>query len=392
MQVFIRYNCSVLPLLRTLKAFMPKALILIILLLSISPALAEDEAIIFSRADSFSYSEGTPVTSYLQLIIGPPPAGGEHAFSRNRFEFGMRLDRFELSFIHRNDYNLDFSKDTADFAWRRKNRKPIEYGKVHDIDVWANQYQLSGLRLAYEWDVKERFTIGAGVSYLIATESIYGYFGKNPDGSGGLISLELEETQAGLRETISGDLYTEYFYSRDPFFERPVRATDGRGYSLDLNFEWRVNADLTLDLLMEDVLGEIYWEDLPHTIATATSDIAVFDEEGFLTANSYFAGTEDYQNLKQPLVNRERLRAHYLWNKWYFGYELDHMKVVDLHRLAAGYRWGNGQRLTYAYEVTSGAHRINWGMLVGELTFHWDTFDFDNAYVLGLGWVFQGKF
>src|SRR5690606_22432205 len=83
------------------------------------------EAELFTIGESYSYSGAVPVVTYLDLMVGPPPKSGTHALTRNLFEFGMKLDKFSLSFIHRNDYNLDFARESAEFAWigKLQNRR-----------------------------------------------------------------------------------------------------------------------------------------------------------------------------------------------------------------------------------------------------------------------------
>src|SRR5690606_38463830 len=100
-------------------------------------ALADDWRI-FTRAESFSYSEANPVTVYIDFLIGPAPKDGELAFTRNLIETGVGYKNVEFSLIHRNDYNLYFSQGAAQFAYLNKNRKPIPYGHRYDVDVWAN--------------------------------------------------------------------------------------------------------------------------------------------------------------------------------------------------------------------------------------------------------------
>ena len=80
-------------------------------------AFAEDSWRVFTRAENFSYSNGAPVTAYVDFLVGPAPEeGADTAFSRNIIEMGMGFKRLELSIIHRNDYNLYFTPDTASVA------------------------------------------------------------------------------------------------------------------------------------------------------------------------------------------------------------------------------------------------------------------------------------
>ena len=77
-------------------------------------AVAADDYSFFNRAESFSFSNSVPVKSYLEKLVGPAPAGGGNALTRNLVEAGFAFRGFEFSVFHRNDYNLDFHPETGE--------------------------------------------------------------------------------------------------------------------------------------------------------------------------------------------------------------------------------------------------------------------------------------
>lgn len=352
------------------------------------PVVASEAEGYFFELDSFNYSGATPINSYLNFLVGAPPEGGENALSRNRVAYGVAKNDWRFSLVHRNDYNLDFTEDAADFSWRNKNRVTIPNDELFDVEVWANQYQLTGFHAERSWQKWSGWQFNVAAGLYAATESRYGYLGKNPEGEGGLISLSERTLDGVTRRQLIGDLYTDYYFSKDPFFEQDAEAKTGVAYSLDFGFRWQAMTNIEIEGQFEDILADIYWRDMPHTTAKATSDTVVFDEDGFLQAVPNFEGTLNYDDIRQPLVGRDTLNAWYLLNSFRVGYEFDQIGRVQLNRAVALYRWADSWSVRCAYEWDSGAQSYQLDMPVGRLALTFDTLDMDQARTLGLSWSF----
>ncbi len=351
------------------------------------------EAELFTIGESFSYSGAVPVTTYLDLMVGPPPKSGTHALTRNLFEFGMKLDAFSLSFIHRNDYNLDFARESAEFAWigklqnRRNYNLQIPSDRNYAVDIKANQYQLTGLKFGYDWTIKPNVKLYTAASYLVATEGIAGYMGKDPQGDGGVVRLYEEEVNGVMEPRVAGDIHANYFYTDDVLFRRDVDAGNGYGYSIDVGFDWKIDENWSVRGKIDDLKSQIRWDDMPHTIADATGDTIQFDEDGVLRAYPTFAGIETYDDFKQTLRRRDRLTVHYALPKYFFAYELDHMEVIAFHRLVAGYHFNERWRGKVALDTTAGALLFGLDTPLGQVQLMLDDLDVNNAHTLGFGWA-----
>ncbi len=347
---------------------------------------------VFNRAESFSYSAANPVTAYFKLLVGPPPDDGNHAFTRNTFEVGFGMDNFEVSFIHRNDQTIEFSDGAREFAYRNKNNLSIPYDEYYDVDVWGNQYQASGVKLAYTWALTETLKMRAAGSALVGTEIVSGYLGKNPEGEGGSVAYTLREVGGQVRRVLDGNLHTDLYYTDDPFFMREVDEPTANGFSFDLGFEWRIRLDLTLSLQVDDLYGQLDWRDVPHTVADASGDMFEFDDDGALIATPSFDGVEDWGDYVQKLSRHERLFLDYRRgvHRWAYGYDRYSMK--DFHRLQYRYVRPSGWGAKVSVEVTTGALALGWLMPVGELSIMLDDTRLDYATTVGLAWALEYRF
>lgn len=353
-------------------------------------ATAEDgddsSAYLFSRAESFSYSEASPVTAYIDFLIGPAPKGGSTAFSRNNIELGIGQRGVEFSVVHRNDYNISFTPDTAEFAYRNKNRVPIPLDQEYDVDVWANQYQMYGAKFGFQLPLAKKFRLVLAYSHLWGTEAVSGHLGKGENGEGGIIKMVEREVAGKTRKIVDGTLYADYFYTDDPLFRREAKAPIGQGYAVDLGFKWQLTENLKVEGMVQDIAGEMRWDDMPYTIATATSDVIVIDDEGFLEANPQLQGLESFGRFTQQFTERRLLSARYKWDKVVLGYEYEGYEVAQFNRLVVGYRWSEKWGVDISNELDTAATGIRLWTPIGQLSFTTDNLDIDNAHTLGFAW------
>lgn len=351
-----------------------------------------DETYVFTRAESFSYSGANPVTAYLDLLVGPPPESGKHAFTRNNIELGFGYKNFEFSLIHRNDQNIDFSKDASTFAYLNKNRSgDIPLDVSYDVDVWAEAYQASGFKLAHTWQLNESLRLRAAYSYLIGTETISGYLGKDPNGEGGVIGFTIDDPGGVTRRVLDGDLYTDYYYTDDPFFDREVDEPTSRGFAVDIGFEWKINPQWQVSAQLDDLVAELHWKNVPRTIATATSSNFLVDADGSVDLAPNFSGVNTWGDYVQKLTRRERLLVNHFRGPHSWSYGLDHYKVKSFHRFSYGYRRKSGWGGQFSIEATTAAVEMSLLMPVGYLSITTDDLRVDNARTLGFSWGFTYK-
>lgn len=372
---------------------MPKQICSALLTLLVSPwACAADDWRIFTRAESFSHSAANPVTAFLDFLIGPPPDDGELAFSRNIIESGIGYKAVEFSVLHRNDYNLYFSKEASEFAYLNKNRKPIPLGRQYEVDVWANQYQVSGAKLGFTIPFSRRLNVHVAYSHLYGTEAVSGYLGADPNGNGGVISMT--ERQEGDRtvKALAGDLYTDYFFTDDPLFRNKVDAPTGQGYAVDLGFRWEITDRLVLDVMSLDLAGEIRWKNIPHIVANATSDNFLTNEDGSVSVVPNFEGDRTWDNFTQDLTRRTYAKLNYRYGNFAFGYRHDSMSHAQFNKLSVGYLLGERWGVHLAGEVDTAAVELRLAMPVGEMFFTLDDPNLDYAHTLGFGWNLNFRF
>jgi len=232
------------------------------------------------RVESQSYSEPMALQAAFDDWRGEF-LGGKRQWTFNWAEVGLRGDHWSLSVLSRLDFDLRFSRDTAEFYYLLNSGRKLTPGKQYDIALSANSFSGVGVRGALYVEPTPRLQTAVGLSLFKARELQEG------DLSGTANALTARDYQ--YRATV------DYYYAEDKLFHRPVEAPDGMGLSLDLSVKWQPHEKLRLSARVVDLLGAIQWTDAPFTRATATSATVATDADGTVHVVPALSGVEGYE-------------------------------------------------------------------------------------------------
>jgi len=247
--------------------------------------------------DSFTVSESVPITDIVEDEWDSPIKNGDTAFSYNWAEIGATYKGFGLGYLARYDYELEYSKDTAEFYHLVNNKKALPIGKEFNLLLVAKHTYSEGLRLSYQFQIHKELEFTIGGSYLKGLKLTEGKL----SGSATAIAKNDYDFKADVN----------YYYSKDVLFKRKVKTPEGVGYSIDTQLNWNVWRDLSMHLQIVDLVGSIYWNNTPNTTAVATSDIKEYDENGYVKYNPVLKGNMPNQDFTQKLNPRVNLQFNY---------------------------------------------------------------------------------
>ena len=249
----------------------------------------------YLHAESFSYSEPVPIRGFFN-DWNTPFSGGELALTHNTVESGISQGPWELGLVARYDYEMRFASDTADFYFHSKNHLPLDPGRRYTIDLEAEHFSATGVRLGYQLTAHPDLTVGLGLTYLNGQQ---------------LIDGTLRGTATALSTNdYDFNLGVDYRYSEDRLFKRSVSAPNGQGYSVDLRMDWHTG-DLQTHLRITDLLARLYWNNAPYTLATATSATKSYDSNGYVVIQPTLSGVESNRRFIQKLPLRASFDAQY---------------------------------------------------------------------------------
>src|SRR5690554_1381921 len=106
----------------------------LLLLTLISPRLWAIEVEPLFELHSLSYSEASAVYQMMKdRWKDAPSSGGKIAFTRNRFNSGLRVGWISLAYHQRKDLALEFSPDTALLTYYKKRKLPVPEGRHYNL-------------------------------------------------------------------------------------------------------------------------------------------------------------------------------------------------------------------------------------------------------------------
>lgn len=325
---------------------------------------------VFSRFDSFSYSEPAPIDQVIHDMEGNAIQSGDVAFTHNAVEVGARYGKAELSLLQRYDYYMEFTPETADLIYRDKNDLSASPNREYPIELEANHLRAKGIKLAYNFAPLQNLQIKVAASYLQADVLI--------DGD---INGEIVTTTNDL----TGELHLDYAYTDDKLFDRQAESPEGKGFALDLYTQWQVSDKLGLDMSLEDVANLITWDRAPYTQARITSNAVNFDENGFLNTTPVLSGIEGYSKHRQRLPLRASLRGTYQVTNTYDALiTWKRVAEVDFPRIGVRYKPSPNRFWQAFYDVKTQA--IGVGYQSGNLGYvlSMDDAQWSQAHALGL--------
>lgn len=339
------------------------------LLLFVSGSALAQSAI-YTRVDSFSYSEPVSVKGAVHELSGAFK-GGEHALTHNQAELGMRLGNWSLSWLTRYDYDLQFHPDTAELLHHQENDLPVDRGRVYQLDLQARRMRAQGLKLTYAFQPVSNVQGSLALAYLKADQLLDGRM------QGDLTT--------NLDDSYSGDAQLDYVYNEDLLLGRAVTEPEGQGVTVDLSLSWQPTPGWRLGVVSEDLYSQIRWDRAPYTQATVTSSVVTFDANGFIHTQPVLAGFEGYRTHRQHLPVRttawiDRAVSERLW----LGAELYAWDALLFERLSLTWQGDKGRKIRAMYDIKAGALGISMVRHGVSLSFVSDKLDPQDAHTFSV--------
>ena len=325
----------------------------------------------------FAYSEPVTIRSALNDWEGGF-RNGSSTITHNWLETGVSYKKWKLGILKRYDYEMEFSPDTAEFMYRTKNKQALQTGKTYHLDLKARHSFSDGVSLSRDFNPTENMSLTIGASYLRGRHLTEG-------------------TLQGTATTLADNDYdfefgVDYFYSEDSLFDREVQAPEGQGYSIDLSLIWEPNKDFTTMLTVKDLIGRIYWENAPHTTATATSDVKEYDENGYVVYKPHLSGVESNKDFTQTLARKITFMAGYQVHQdiQILG-KIYHTKANTFYQAGAEYLFTDATQLQFLYMHDTNAVTLALKKKDFYFAVTSDSIDFNKAHTFGLNlyWLYQ---
>ncbi len=340
------------------------------LILSLSSLHAKASDWYYSfNIDSFSHSEIAPVKQVFDELKGPPIRKGNAAFTFDAIELNAQYASWKLGAFMRYHYLLNFSADTAELIYADKNDVEVQANKQYELDITANHVAAKGLSLAYTKAIGNwRFTLST--AYLDADQMTDGRLhGK---------------LQTDDNNTVDGEAFLAYAYSKDLFFKREESGMKGKGYTIDTEANWQ-NKAWSFNWTAKDLSSNIQWSDQDYTTAQASSDNISYDNEGFISTSPLLSWFETEMQIDQALPTQHRINLDYTANAYNtFGLEYYRFDTLGFYRITYSRHLNENTSLHGHYDLSSNAVLLGYRFKNLSMGYTADKPNPEDAYTLGL--------
>ncbi len=216
---------------------------------------------------------------------------------------GIIYHGWRLAGFYRGELFLEANRDTVEILRMINLKQELPVGRTFDIDLRARGFSAKGIELSRGFRI-EGSGFGNGVTVGFAARYMRGEKIQEGTIKGNAISI--------ASKTYDFDLQLDYVYDKNFLYKRrdTVPGT-GDGYSFDIGMKYDFNDNLSAELLFRDIMGRIYWKDVPYTTADATSATKYFDKDGYMAFRPTIRGYEAYKDFTQKIPLKTDLIVTY---------------------------------------------------------------------------------
>jgi len=255
------------------------------------------------NAGAMAYVEPAPVLSVDDYGGSrySPSRGNNIGIGIGYGELTGEVAGFCLGALYRAEYLGEASRDILDALVGNHFRRPFDVGRTYGLSLSDESFQADGLRLRRVVDIKFSdewsASLGAGVSVL------KGLAGRQESVSGSAVA-----TSGSYAVGTATWLKTDTNLNLADFNPFVAPGTpSGYGFSTDFEFIARSRAGYSIDFIVMDALGRLYWHDVPESYRTL--DNATVSYNADFNRNAFVTGLDSRVTFVQDLPRNYRLAA-----------------------------------------------------------------------------------
>ena len=260
-----------------------------------------------------------------------PRNGKNLALLNARVESGASYDTWRLAALYRKEILIESNRDITDIVYYNKQHVSVPAGQSFGINLRVAGFEADGIRLDKGFVLSQIYamtvSVGAGISLLRGR------------------SVRIGRADGTASSTLTGYTYNvtlEDSHSKAtyPFIRNATPI--GQGYALDAGAKFAWSNGSRLELAANDLLGEMRWENMPHTIQTANSATLARDASGYIYYNPTVSGVNDLNRRALTQKLAPKFHAQFTYPVSNFG-------------ISAGTEWIKG----YWFPQAGVAYRLN---------------------------------
>ena len=271
-----------------------------------------------------------------------PKAGKNIAMQDMRLDIGTEIfEDYYLGYFYRYNVHIKAGKDFTDFFYRVKNHIDLERNKVYKLNLDIEGLQQSGLILSNTQVVfdnaEHSLSVGGAISLTVGHEMQHGSIRGNAE------SLNKKNYHA------SGEIFS--YYTHNYLYDLDVNKATAYGYASDFAIAYKNKKyKLGINFIVNDLLSQMYWKNLPYSAVDIETDNQSYDEDGYVHYSPSISGDELYVDFTQKIGPRYRveidkninedtgilLGIDYIYNEFLPYFQVNKL-LTDTHAISFSY-------------------------------------------------------
>jgi len=276
---------------------------------------------VYIHSSTFYDSEPVPFTEF-ERDWNAPFHRGERFISYKWHELGINLNNWGFGVVYRNNVYLKFNSETALAVHTLVNKQPIQEDS-YTVDVSGTVFNATGFRVFHKLINKSHFSWQMGLTSLYGSKIIDG-------------TLKGKLNKISESDYEYDNITLNYYYTKDELFDHQVGEPKGYGFALDTDIYWQPSSKLELWFTMRDILGRIYWQGTPITMAEVESDNKTYDDN-YVKVDPLLRGNQSTKKFTQTLplylAFKSKMRLN---NHTFLLAELEHLHIKTYARFGFG--------------------------------------------------------
>ena len=299
---------------------------------------------VYADAHFFAGNDYVALSQYSGNWSGSytPRNGTNLAMLNARAEAGATYNSWRIAALYRKDALIESSRGITDIVYYNKQHLSVPAGQTFGINLRLEGFEADGIRLDKGFMLPSlngiALTAGAGVSLLRGR------------------SVRIGRADGSASSTITGYTYNATVEDSNskgtyPFIRNATPI--GQGYALNVGAKAAWENGSALELTANDLLGEMRWDNMPHTIQTANSATLARDPFGNIYYNPTLTGQNDInrRSITQKLAPKLHTQFSYALTNFDVSAGTDWMKGYWFPQAGASYRLNEKWKTTFDYDV-----------------------------------------
>lgn len=287
---------------------------------------------------------------------------------------GITHDQWRFAGFYRGELFMETNRDTITILRMVNREQELPVGKSFDIALNAHGFSAAGVELSRGIDLSK---LANGLNAGFTARFLKGE--KIQEGAiTGIVT-------ATGPTTYDFNLQLDYFYDENLVYNRRNAISGaGGGYSIDIGLQYILSNSVTAEILFRDILGRIYWRNVPYTIAGATSNVKDYDEDGYQIYHPTISGWEIYKDFTQKVIRKTDLAISYDKEPFAITPTVNFIGNRPLYWIEFTYKIKNDLPINLGYNFNYGTFSMGTTFKKVVVDIYTNDLDFSRAMAVGL--------